>query len=191
MQRKEKMTNSNQTIKHQSDHVALRGKKKRIGPNWLNLPTYEPRERSTAEQKTQRYIKKGVFTIVNSHDSTQDWTTKGHESMAWACPCPHLLKVQVTSISWPQWNNMSNEWSNDLWSTQNLNINWLCTHVQTRWLGNPCDTDLDVVWAGFPSMLPIKEFAPGIKNADPKSSTVWVANPCWGTNSFQSMMWES
>ena len=111
--------------------------------------------------------------------------------MAWACPCPHLLKVRVTSISWPQWNNMSNEWSNDLWSTQNLNINWLCTHVQTRWLGNPCDTDLDVVWAGFPSMLPIIEFAPGIKNADPKNSTVWVANPCWGTNSFQSMMWES
>ena len=72
---KEKMTHSNQTIKqsnNQSDHVALRGKKKRIGPNWLNLPIYEPRERSTAEQKTQRHITKGVFTIVNSHDSTQD-----------------------------------------------------------------------------------------------------------------------
>lgn len=64
MQRKEKMTNSNQTIKHQSDHVALRRKKKRIGPNWLNLPTYEPRERNTAEQKTQRYITIHNFTIV-------------------------------------------------------------------------------------------------------------------------------
>ena len=34
MQRKEKMTNSNQTIKHQSDHVALRRKKK---ANWSEL----------------------------------------------------------------------------------------------------------------------------------------------------------